>query len=143
MKTLGAVLTLTILTGLMEAKTHRDVFPVPCDVLWRAVKDTVRNSGKYGIIGIDNDEMAISYNIGGALGGKRINSVVLNDAGNNTCEMQTQTAYSGLVHDDAGDFKKRVQASLEKELVKAAATPREKAASEPPPPPAAVQPATK
>jgi hypothetical protein len=29
--------------------------------------------------------------------------------------MQVQTAFSGLAHDDAGDFKKRVDASLAKQ----------------------------
>jgi hypothetical protein len=89
------------------AKTHKDVFEVPCSVLWPAIKDTLRNSG------IDNTEMTASYNIGGILTGKRINSVVLNSQENN-CEMQTQTSYSGLVNNDAGDLKTRVQASLAK-----------------------------
>jgi hypothetical protein len=94
-------------------KTHRDTFSVPCSELWPAVKDALRNSGKYGILAIDNDEMTASYNIGGTLGGKRTNSVVLNPKGGG-CEMQTQTAFTGLVHNDAGDFKKRVQDSLVK-----------------------------
>jgi hypothetical protein len=38
---------------------------------------------------------------------------VLNAQGDN-CELQTQTAFSGLAHDDAGDMKKRVDASLAK-----------------------------
>ncbi len=95
------------------SKTHKDVYSVSCGVLWPAVKDTLRNSGKYGILGIDNAEMTASFVIGGTLGGKRINSVVLNAKGE-TCELQVQTAYSGLVHDDAGDFKKRVDESLAK-----------------------------
>jgi hypothetical protein len=96
------------------AKTHKDNYQVSCDVLWRAVKDTIRNSGKYGIVGIDNTEMSISYVIGGTLGGKRINSVVLNRLSDTSCEMQTQTAYSGLIHNDAGDFKNRVDEALAK-----------------------------
>jgi hypothetical protein len=95
-------------------KTHSDLYPVACSELWPAVKDTLRNSGKYGIIGVDNAEMTASYNIGGGLGGKRINSVVLNSKGASSCELQTQTAYSGLGHNDAGDFKKRVEESLAK-----------------------------
>jgi len=106
--TLLATLTLPAL-----AKTHKDLYNVPCNVLWPAVKDTLRNSGKYGIIGIDNEEMTASYNIGGTLGGKRTNSVVLNSK-ENGCEMQIQTAYSGITHDDAGDLKKRVDESLVK-----------------------------
>ena len=104
-------LMLLIVAGPSFAKTHKDMYSVPCSGLWPAVKDTLRNSGKYGILGIDNTEMTASFVIGGTLGGKRINSVVLNGKGD-TCEMQVQTAYSGLVHDDAGDFKKRVDASL-------------------------------
>jgi hypothetical protein len=84
-------------------------------VLWAALKDTLRNSGKYGIIAIDNLEMTASYNIGGNLTGKRINSAVLNNKDNgNGCELQIQTAFSGLVNNDAGDLKKRVDDSLAK-----------------------------
>lgn len=110
----ASALTLLIVVAPSFAKTHKDVYSVPCTVLWTAVKDTLRNSGKYGILGIDNTEMTSSFVIGGTLGGKRINSVVLNAKGE-TCELQVQTAYSGLVHDDAGDFKKRVDESLAKQ----------------------------
>jgi len=92
-------------------KTHKEMYSVSCSALWPAVKDALRNSGKYGILGIDSNEMTASFVIGGTLGGKRINSVVLNGKGD-TCEMQVQTAYSGLAHNDAGDFKKRVDESL-------------------------------
>jgi hypothetical protein len=108
------MMAMASITPVASAATHKDKYSMSCDVLWAAVKDTVRNSGKYGIIGIDNTEMSISYNIGGGLGGKRINSVVLNRLGPNECEMQTQTAFSGLAHNDYGDFKKRVQDSLTK-----------------------------
>jgi len=108
------VLTYIGVVPLALAKTHKDNYAVSCDVLWPAVKDAVRNSGKYGIVGIDNTEMSISYVIGGTLGGKRINSVVLNRLSATSCEMQTQTAYSGLIHNDAGDFKQRVDESLKK-----------------------------
>ena len=110
-----AVVTLMLLigTGPSFAKTHKDMYSVSCSVLWPAVKDALRNSGKYGILGIDNTEMTASFVIGGTLSGKRINSVVLNAKGD-TCEMQVQTAYSGLIHNDEGDFKKRVDESLAK-----------------------------
>jgi hypothetical protein len=108
-----ATLLLLALAVPAVAKTHKDVYNVTCSTLWPAVKDVLRNSGKYGIIGIDSTEMTASYNIGGSLGGKRINSLVLNTQGTN-CELQVQTAFSGLVHEDYGDFKKRVDASLAK-----------------------------
>lgn len=95
------------------AKTHKELFEVSCSELWPAVKDTLRNSGKYGIIGIDNGEMTASYNIGGFLTGKRINSLVLNRKGKQ-CEMQVQTSFSGLVNNDEKDLVKRVKESLAK-----------------------------
>ncbi len=107
------VLLLALLPLPSFSKTHKEMYPVSCGVLWPAVKDTIRNSGKYGIVGIDNTEMTASFIIGGTLGGKRINSVVLNTKGDG-CEMQVQTAYSGAFNNDAGDFKKRVDESLAK-----------------------------
>jgi hypothetical protein len=104
---------LLLFGGSALAKTYHDMFDVPCTTLWPAVKDTLRNSGKYGIIGIDNQEMTASYNIGGYMGGKRTNALVLNPKGNQ-CELQVQTSYSGLAHNDEGDFKKRVEESLKK-----------------------------
>ena len=104
-------LMLLIFAGPSFAKTHKDVYSIPCSVLWPTVKDTLRNSGKYGILGIDNTEMTASFIIGATLAGRRVNSVVLNGKGD-ACEMQVQSVYSGLIHDDAGDFKKRVDASL-------------------------------
>jgi len=97
------------------AKTHKDEYSIPCKTLWQAVHDVVRNSGKYGILSINDEEMQASYNIGGNLTGKRTNTVLLNPQGDNACEMQIQTAYSGLVNNDAADFKKRVDESLAKQ----------------------------
>lgn len=114
MKRSGMVVLISLSLAVPAlAKTHKDVFDVSCATLWPAVKDVLRNSGKYGIIGIDSNEMTASYNIGGTMGGKRINSLVLNPKGDK-CELQVQTAYTGLIHDDAGDFKKRVEQSLAK-----------------------------
>jgi hypothetical protein len=115
MKKIVLVILLFSLSAPAFASTHKDTFNVSCKTLWAALKDTIRNSGKYGIIAIDNEEMTASYNIGGNLTGKRINSAVLNSKDNgNSCELQVQTAYTGLVNNDAGDFKKRVEASLAK-----------------------------
>ena len=95
------------------AKTHSFVYNMPCTSLWPAVKDTLRNSGKYGIIGISSEEMTASYNIGGALTGKRVNSLVLNPKPDG-CELQVQTSFSGFVNNDVDDLKKRVDESLAK-----------------------------
>jgi hypothetical protein len=97
------------------ASTHKEIYNVSCNELWRALKDTLRNSGKYGIIAIDNTEMTASYNMGGNITAKRVNSAVLNNKDDGkSCELQVQTAFSGLVNNDAGDLKKRVNESLAK-----------------------------
>ena len=115
MKRFGVVVLMLLAVGAPSfAKTHKENYSVSCAALWPAVKDTLRNSGKYGILGIENTEMTASFVIGGTLTGKRINSVVLNAKGDNACEMQVQTAFSGLANNDEGDFKKRVDASLAK-----------------------------
>ena len=123
------ILMLVLAAGTAFAKTHNDNYPVSCTVLWAAVKDTIRNSGKYGIIGIDSTEMTASFNIGGSWTGKRINSVVLKAKGDSACELQVQTAFSGLGNNDYGDFKKRVEESLAKQkAAPPAATPPAKPA---------------
>ena len=97
------------------ASTHKENYSVPCSELWRAVKDTLRNSGKYGIISITDSEMTASYNIGGNWTGKRINSAILNSKDDGKgCELQIQTAFSGLANNDVGDFKVRVDQSMAK-----------------------------
>ena len=58
--------------------------------------------------------MTSFYNIGGTLGGKRINSRVLDSQGEK-CELQVQTVFSGLIHDDHRDPKKRVDDVLAKQ----------------------------
>jgi hypothetical protein len=112
-----AVLALTLASMAVPsfAKVHKDTYSIPCSALWPAVKDTLRNSGKYGILGLVDSEMTATYSMGiGSLGQKRSNSVTLNAAGDNSCEMVVQSGYSGLGNNDAGDFKKRVDASLAK-----------------------------
>jgi len=115
MKRLTILILLLSFTVPSFASTHKSQYDVSCNELWRAVKDTLKNSGKYGIISIDNAEMTASYNIGGSLTGKRINSAILNgNSSGHGCELQVQTAYSGLVNNDFGDFKKRLDESLTK-----------------------------
>jgi hypothetical protein len=108
------VLMLLIAAGPSFAKTHKNMYSVPCSVLWPAVKDVLRNSGKYGILGIDNTEMTASFIIGAALSGRRVNSAVLTAKGDG-CEMQIHSIYSGITHHDADDFKTRVDEALAKQ----------------------------
>ena len=66
MKRIAVVaLMLLVVAGPLCAKTHKENYSMSCSVLWPAVKDALRNSGKYGILGIDNTEMTASFVIGG------------------------------------------------------------------------------
>ncbi len=114
MQRVALVLLMTLMMAAPSfAKTHKNMYSVPCGKLWLAVKDTVRNSGDYQIIWLDNNEMIASYAIGVG-NNMRINSTVLT-ANGDSCEMQVQTAFSGPFNNDAGDFKSRVDASLAKQ----------------------------
>ena len=105
---------LVIVAAPVSAKTHREMYPYPCAKVWAAVKDTLRNSGKYGILSINNEEMVASYKISGNfMVNPRTNSAVLNTKGEQ-CEMQLQTESSGLPTNDEGNFKKRVDESMSK-----------------------------
>jgi hypothetical protein len=108
-----AALLLSLVATPSFCKTHKEVYSVSCSTLWPAIKDVLRNSGKYEILGTDNTELTASYVIGGTLTERRINSLMLNARGDG-CGMQIQTAYSGLGINDEGDFKKRVDKSLAK-----------------------------
>jgi hypothetical protein len=112
-KMLIAAVALTLFSvAPVFATTHTDKFSQPCSDVWKAVKHVILDSGKYGVISVDNDDMTASFNIGGTLGGKRTNSVVLHADKEAGCTMSTQTAFSGLAHNDAGDFLKRVKDAM-------------------------------
>ena len=109
--TILAALSLTLVAPAL-CNTHKNTYPVPCNELWAAVKDTLKNSGNYTMIAADEVAMTASYTVGNSLR-QRTNSVALNSPGNG-CEMQVQSAYRGLAHDDAGDFKMRVEQAMAK-----------------------------
>ena len=104
------ILLLVMASALAFAEAQKEMYSVRCSTLWPAVKFTIRNSGYYAIVMIDNTEMAASFaiGIGDAL---RIESVVLNATGD-TCEMQVQPLYQPGLSNDAGDLKKRVDATM-------------------------------
>jgi hypothetical protein len=108
------VVALISLTLVMPAfgKAHKDSYPVPCGELWAAVKDTLSNP-TYIVASTDDKQMRASYSIGGFIR-HATNAVALNSQGASSCEMEVQSTYRGWMHDDAGDFKTRVEASLAK-----------------------------
>ena len=101
-------------------KTYKTTYPVPCSELWGAVKVALGNPDNYKDVQSDDDKMVADYNvkhsihwsvIGAVNQGK--NQVTLLPVGT-TCEMSVMSMYSGLSHNDQGDFKKRVDEALAK-----------------------------
>ena len=102
-------------------KTYKNAYPVPCSELWSAVKAALANPDNYKDVQSDDEKMTADYNvkhsihwsISGAINQGK-NQVSLSPTGN-TCEMSVVSMYSGLSHNDQGDFKKRVDAALAKQ----------------------------
>ena len=101
-------------------KTYENTYPVPCSELWGAVKVALGNPDNYKDVQSDEEKMTAEYNvkhsihwsvIGAVNQGK--NHVSLAPIGT-TCEMSVVSMYSGLSHNDQGDFKKRVDEALAK-----------------------------
>ena len=101
-------------------KTYKTTYPVPCSELWSAVKVALANPDNYKDVQSDENKMTAEYNvkhsihwsvIGAVNQGK--NHVSLVPIGTK-CEMSVVSMYSGLSHNDQGDFKKRVEESLAK-----------------------------
>ena len=99
-------------------KTYKTTYPVPCTELWGAVKVALANPDNYKDVQSDEDKMTADYNvkhsihwsvIGAVNQGK--NHVSLLPFGT-TCEMNVVSMYSGLSHNDQGDFRKRVDDAL-------------------------------
>jgi hypothetical protein len=101
-------------------KTYKTIYPFPCSELWDAVKVALGNPDNYKDVQSDEDKMAAEYNvkhsihwsvIGAVNQGK--NRVSLVSTGTR-CEMSVESMYSGLSHNDQGDFKNRVDEALVK-----------------------------
>ena len=102
------------------SKTYKTTYPVPCGEVWSAVKVALANSDNYKDVQSDDDKMTADYNvkhsihwsITGAINQGK-NSVTLVPIGA-SCEMNVVSMFSGLAHNDQGDFKKRVDEALAK-----------------------------
>jgi len=118
----AATLVLALALPLFGAgnKTYKNTYPVACSELWGAVKVALGNPDNYKDVQSDEDKMTAEYNvkhsihwsvIGAVNQGKNHVSLAPNGT---TCEMSVVSMYSGLSHNDQGDFKKRVDEALAK-----------------------------
>ena len=84
------------------------------------MKDVVSNSKNYKLVSADDAKWTAFYDvkhkehlsISGAVA-QKTNQVTLVSQGTG-CQMQVNSSFSGLTHDDQGDFVKRVNEALAK-----------------------------
>lgn len=101
-------------------ETYKYAYPDPCNVMWNAVRDTLSHKDQYNVKKTDDAKMNadfqpkhdVHFDVSGVIL-QRENHVRLAPKGPG-CEMDVVSNYSGWGHDDQGDFKKRVEASLAK-----------------------------
>ncbi len=122
MKTSLAVVGLLSLVVALPAfgETYRYTYSVACSDLWPAVKDALSDPTNYQVKSSDDKKMTASYKVNHSIHVtitetvlQRTNKVTLVTEGTG-CQMQVVSNYSGVEHDDRGDFKKRVDDSLAK-----------------------------
>jgi hypothetical protein len=136
--TLAAVGLLSLVVALPAfGETYRYTYPVACSDLWPAVKDVLSDPANYQVKSSDDKKFTASYKVNHSIHVtitetvlQRTNKVTLVTQGTG-CEMQVVSNYSGVEHDDRGDFKKRVDDSLAK-----LQTPKRSDSSTPAAPPA-------
>jgi hypothetical protein len=107
----------TFLAGLLallalpaNAKSNHDVFPVSCDLLWTAAKDTLGNENDYSIVAIDEAAKKASFVvIGETTPYKNVIALVPKD---DACAMKLTVLQVGPDNSDERGFRKRLDKSL-------------------------------
>ena len=117
-----ALLSLALVLSAFGAgsKAYKTTYPISCSEVWGAVKAALGNPDNYKDVQSDDNKMTAEYNVKHSIHWSVIGAV--NQGKNNvtllpigaTCEMSVVSMYSGLSHNDQGDFKKRVDEALAK-----------------------------
>jgi uncharacterized protein (DUF1330 family) len=95
-------------------KTQTEVFDVTCNMLWTALKDTLKSSGRYEIIQIDDSDMMAIYDMG-SKERDRMDDAILRPE-DNRCSMEITEAphQYRLGVNDTKSLSQRVHAALSK-----------------------------
>lgn len=120
MKSFVPVCALVLTVAPMFGQVQVYSYAMPCDALWPALKDTVRNSGKYAPLLLDSKEMVASFATKAIRDTFGIESAVL-DSTPVGCSLRVVSPGLGV---DNGDLKKQIDKSLAK--LKAPAPPPSK-----------------
>lgn len=95
-------------------KTYTEAFDVTCKVLWPALNDVLKNSGKYDIIQTDDSDMMAIYDMG-RKSEHRMDDAILRPT-DNRCSMEiTQAPHAGGMYtNDPKSLSQRLHVVLSK-----------------------------
>lgn len=116
MKQLIVVLLLSAFV-FAKPKPATRTFAAPCPDVWEATKTAVENH--YDVLNLDDQKMAGSFTTGSVWSGVRPLAFSLNGS-ESSCTVSITGHYSGLIHNDKGDFFKRIQEALDSRNAKKA-----------------------
>ena len=104
-KAIVVVLSVFLFSTPTFAKSH-DIFPVSCDVLWNAVKDTLGNQNDYSVIAMDEAAQKASFVVVGETTPYRdMVALTMKDSG---CAMKLTVLQVGPDNSDERGFRKRL-----------------------------------
>lgn len=114
---LWLVAVVLLLPDLAAAKPKpvMKTFAAPCTELWEAAKSAVE--GHYDVLNLDDQKMAGSFTTGSVWSGVRPLAFSLKGSEAN-CTVSVTGHFSGVIHNDKGDFFKRIQAALDSQNAK-------------------------
>lgn len=94
----------------IEVHANKGVYPVSCDDLWAAVKDTIKNRDNYGLSSLNDLDLKASFIVIGDpfLYTDRVGLLEKNGG----CEMKTDIGDIGAENTNYRQFRTRVQRSL-------------------------------
>ena len=107
------ILSFLLLVAVTQALAKpKDIYPVPCNDLWAAVKDTLENPSNYAIIAMSDGLKKTSFFVIGDLV-TYTDRVALSDK-DGGCAMKADFLEQGSDNPDFRQFRHRVDRSLAK-----------------------------
>ena len=94
------------------AKSDPDFFPIPCDVLWNAVKTTLNNPADYSVITINDLTLRASFDVVGDL--TQFKDVVVLKSQEKGCSIKLTIIQVGSDNSDERGFRGRLKRTLAK-----------------------------
>jgi hypothetical protein len=110
MKPALAVLFLATFAIPAFAKPREKVYAASCDHVWAAVK-LASAPPHYNYAQLDDAQKKGIISTGNTFSGKRYLDITLTGSGD-TCTVAIGGNFSGITHDDKGDFYKRIDEAL-------------------------------